>query len=135
MRQHNILLVYDHQCSVCDAYCRRVHIRDSEGDLELVNARLAGPLMEEVTAHGLDIDQGLVLKVDTALYYGSEAIHELALLSDAADPFNWLTYWTFHSRRLANIIYPILRAAHNLLLKLQGKSKVNNLAKPGNDRY
>ncbi len=135
MKQHDILLVYDHQCSICDTYCRRVHIRETEGELHLVNARLPGRLMEEVTASGLDIDQGLVLKIDSDLYYGSEAIHRLSLLSDAADPFNWLTYWTFHSQRLAHILYPILRSAHNLLLKIQRKSKVNNLGNPGNDKY
>ncbi len=135
MQPHNIYLVYDHQCSVCHTYCRRVHIRKSEGELRLVNARLASPVMEEVTASGLDIDQGLVLKIDSNLYYGSDAIHELSLMSDAADPFNWVTHWAFHSRRLAHIIYPILRSAHNLLLKIQHKSKVNNLGNPGNDKY
>ena len=43
--------------------CRMVRIRESVGALRLVNARDAGSVMDEVTRKGLDIDQGMVLKV------------------------------------------------------------------------
>ena len=130
-----VLLVYDHQCFVCDAYCRRARLQPESGELRLVDARQAGPVMEEVTAHGLDIDRGLVLKVEDDLHYGSDAIHQLALLSDRSDLFNRLTYWTFRSRTLAHILYPILRFAHDLLLKLLRQTRINNLKLPDNKRF
>lgn len=135
MKTRNVLLVYDHQCTVCDAFSRKVRVRNSLGTLDLVNARDPSPVMDEITAQGLDIDQGMALKVDDKLYYGSDAIHELSLMSDKKDVFNWLTYWTFRSRRLSHIIYPLLVSGHNLLLKLQGKRKINNLERPGNDKF
>ncbi len=87
-----ILLVYDRECPVCDAYCRMVRIRKSAGALRLVNARDASGIMDEITAKGLDIDEGMVLKFGNSLYYGADAIHVLSLMSNRSGLFNRLTY-------------------------------------------
>ena len=130
-----ILLVYDKQCPACDFYCSLVRVRRDVGDLQLVDARDGGRVMEEITRAGLDIDQGMVLKVGSQLYYGSDAIHALALLSTRTGFFNRLAYWSFRSRRVARVLYPLLRALRNLLLKMLGKTKINNLGASGNDRF
>ncbi len=135
MNTREVYLVYDHECPVCDAYCDRVQIRASAGTLRRVDAREPGPLMDEITARGLDIDQGMVLKVGGSLYYGSEAIHELSVLSGQSDVFNGLNYWTFRSERLARLLYPVLRSLRNLLLKFLRKTKINNLKRPGNTSF
>jgi predicted DCC family thiol-disulfide oxidoreductase YuxK len=135
MALKEILLVYDRQCPVCDNYCRRVTVRPSEGRLKQVDARQGSDLMTEITAKGLDIDQGMVLKVDGHLYYGAEAIHVLALLSARSDLFNKMNFWLFRSKRTANLVYPILRAGRNFLLKLLGRDKVNNLGIEGNEKF
>ncbi|MGH8224094.1 MAG: DCC1-like thiol-disulfide oxidoreductase family protein, partial [Woeseiaceae bacterium] len=130
----DILLVYDTQCPACDYYCRLARIRESAGGLVLVNARDGGPVMDEISAAGLDIDQGMVLKVGDRLYYGADAIHMLALLGTRSGVFNRLTFWMFRSRRVAAVLYPILRFFRNLLLKFLGRTKINNLDIAGNDR-
>ena len=94
-----VLVVYDKQCPACDYYCNLVRIRESVGRLVLVDARDGGPIMEEITAKGLDIDQGMVVKVGEQLYYGSDAIHALALMGTNRGLFNRLAYWSFRSRR------------------------------------
>lgn len=38
-RSREILLVYDEECPLCDAYCRMIRVRESVGVLRLVNAR------------------------------------------------------------------------------------------------
>jgi predicted DCC family thiol-disulfide oxidoreductase YuxK len=130
-----ILLVYDKQCPACDLYCNLARIRADVGDLTLVDARDGGPEMEEITRAGLDIDQGMVVKVGTQLYYGADAIHALSLMSTRTGFFNRLAFWSFRSRRAARILYPVLRAMRNFLLKLLGKTKINNLRVAGNDRF
>jgi hypothetical protein len=77
----------------------------------------------------------MVLKVGPQLYYGGDAIHALSLMSTRTGFFNRLAYWSFGSPRAARILYPVLRAMRNLLLKLLGKTKINNLGVPGNDRF
>lgn len=135
MADDEILLVYDHQCPVCDTYCRQVRLRPSEGRLRLVDARNESETREEITRRGWDIDQGMVLRTGDELYYGAEAIHQLALLGKRSDPFNLLNYLAFRWSWAAKLIYPALRTLRNLLLKILGRTKINNLSLPHNDRF
>lgn len=135
MNSREILLVYDEQCPVCDAYCRMIRIRESVGTLRLVNARDVSAVMDEITSKGLDIDQGMVLKVENVLYYGSDAIHALSLMSSPSDVFNRANYWVFRSQRLSRILYPALRFFRKLLLKALRKTKINNLRLQDNERF
>jgi predicted DCC family thiol-disulfide oxidoreductase YuxK len=135
MGREEILLVYDKECPACNNYCQEVRIRQDIGDLRLVNAREDSEVMREITAQGLDIDQGMVLKMGGQLYYGSDAIHALALISGRSGLFNRLNYWIFKSGTLSTLLYPVLRSCRNLLLKLLGITKINNLGKPGNEKF
>jgi predicted DCC family thiol-disulfide oxidoreductase YuxK len=132
---NDVLLVYDRQCPACDYYCNLARIRESVGRLVLVDARDGGPIMDEITAAGLDIDQGMVVKVGDALYYGPDAIHVLALLGTNTGVFNRICYWSFRSKRVSRVLYPVLRACRNLLLKLLGRTKINNLRFSDNERF
>ncbi len=131
----DIQLVYDTQCPVCDFYGERIAVDQTAGWLRRVDARVASDIMDEITALGLDIDEGMVLKVGDTMYYGSEAIHALALLSSRSGWFNRLAYYTFRSRRVSRALYPVLRGCRNLLLKLLGRTRINNLRRAGNDRF
>ena len=130
-----ILLVYDWECPACDAYCRRVRVAAPAGELRLVNAREASPILAEITDAGLDIDNGMVVKLDGRLYYASEAISVLARLSARTNLFNKLSYALFRAPSMARIVYPVLRACRALLLKALSKTKINNLRIAGNDRF
>jgi predicted DCC family thiol-disulfide oxidoreductase YuxK len=131
----DILVVYDRQCPACDTYCRFVRVSPSAGSLRLVDARQATGVMKEITDAGLDIDQGMVVKMGGQLYYGSDAIHTLALLSTRSGLFNRLNHYVFRSQTLSRILYPALRACRNLLLKALRKTKINNLGIERNDRF
>lgn len=135
MPENQILLIYDKDCPVCNAYSQMVRIRNSVGELKLINAREDSNVMRELSAQGLDIDQGMVLKMADSCYYGSDAIYMLSLLSSRSGVFNRLNYHLFKSRRVAKWLYPLLRACRNLLLKLLRKRKINNLGVSGNDRF
>ena len=135
MSSREILLVYDKECPVCDAYCRVVRIRESVGELRLMNARENTAVMGDITRQGLDIDQGMVLKVDGVLYYGADAIHALSLMSSASGAFNRINHWIFRSKSRSRMLYPLLRSGRNVLLKALRKTKINNLQVPGNNRF
>ena len=135
MSNEEILLVYDQECPACNNYCQIVRIRESVGKLTIVNARDDSEVMAEITNQGLDIDQGMVLKMGNKLYYGSDAIHALALMSSRSGIFNRLNYWAFKSETLSRIFYPVLRSSRNILLKILGKTKINNLNQIGNDKF
>lgn len=135
MNTKEILLIYDRECPACNFYCQIIQIRNTVGELKIIDARETSDIMDEITIQGLDIDQGMVLKMGSELYYGSDAIHALALISSRSGLFNRLNYWMFKSTTLSKVIYPLLRFCRNLLLKVLGKSKINNLKLPDNENF
>jgi len=135
MNKEEILLVYDKDCPACDNYCQVVRIRENIGELKIINARENSEVLEEITQFGLDIDEGMVLKMGGVIYYGADAIHALALISSRSGVFNRLNYWLFKSKRVSAVLYPLLRFIRNLILKTLGKTKINNLNNAGNDHF
>lgn len=131
----NIQLVYDKQCPICEFYCQKIDVDDSFGSLLRIDARIASDAMNEITNLGLDIDEGMVLKVGDDLFYGADAINRLARMSSRSGIINRLAYWIFRSRGAARALYPMFRAGRNLLLKLLRRSRINNLGLPGNDHF
>ncbi len=130
-----IVLVYDKECPACDNYCRMVRIRESIGQLKIINARNASEFVDKITEKGLDIDQGMVLFLHGQMYYGADAIHALALISSRSGVFNRMNYWIFKSEKISRVFYPVLRFCRNILLKILCKTKINNLSIDGNDQF
>jgi len=135
MLDKKLFLIYDKQCPLCDNYCQMVRIRESIGSLELIDARKDSAHLKQITNQGLDIDQGMVLIMNGQLYYGSKAVHVLALVGSRSGLFNRINYWVFSSEMAASALYPVLRFGRNLLLKLLGKTKINNLHRAGNNKF
>lgn len=131
-----MVVVYDKECPVCDAYCRAIQSGERPGSLHLVDARdRTNSLMEEITSRYFDIDQGMVVKLDGTLHYGADAIRVLAQNSNGSGMVGRVNRWLFSSQRRSEILYPVLRSARNLLLKTLGKKKINNLRLPHNSRF
>lgn len=125
LQSREVVLVYDGECPVCSAYVRYVRIRDSVGLLLLVNAREGGPWVERVREAGLDLDEGMVLFYGGRAYHGADCIHMLALLSTSSGSFNKVNAVVFSQPTLARVLYPILRAGRNLLLRILHRSKLS----------
>src|SRR3546814_9355480 len=117
----------------CDTYCRWVRLRPAAGRLHLFNARESTAVMEEITMARLDSDQGMVVKTAGRLYYGSDAIHTLALVGSRSGLFNKLNHYVLRSSTVSHVLYPGLRACRHLLLKVMGKTKIKHLNIPGNE--
>lgn len=130
---NDIQLVYDGECPVCKFYSKRIDV--SEGNLVLVDAREESDLLDEITAAGLDIDKGMALKVGDSIYFGSDALRALALLNSREGFFNKVVAGMFRSQRVARILYPVLVACRNLLLKVLGRTRINNLRIENRDRF
>jgi predicted DCC family thiol-disulfide oxidoreductase YuxK len=118
-------LVYDGECPFCSRYVRLVRIRDHVR-LHLVNAREGGPLVVEMSKAGLDLNEGMVLKIGDRYYHGSDCIHILAVLSTSSTTFNRVNAWIFRSPSLSRFLYPILRSGRNAVLAMLGREKIRD---------
>ena len=125
--KNEIWLVYDGECPVCNTYCQYIRIKEAVGTLHLVDARKPSAIMDEITAAGLDIDQGMVVKFKNVIYYGADAIHMLTLLSTPSGVFNRINYVIFSTKIGANLFYPLGKAFRNLVLKVLGIQYIENL--------
>jgi predicted DCC family thiol-disulfide oxidoreductase YuxK len=124
-------IVYDGQCPFCSRYVQLVRLRESLGRVQLVDARKGGPEVDEVRQAGLDLDEGMVLKLDGRLYHGADCIHMVALLSTPSSWFNRVNAAMFRSRTASRLLYPVLRTGRNTVLRMLGRSKLNpGIARP-----
>lgn len=117
-------IIYDGECPFCSAYVRMVRLRETLGPVELLDARQGGPVVAEIDAAGLDLDEGMVLKHQGQLYHGADTIHMLALMTTPSSWFNRINALVFRNRTLAKILYPVLRAGRNAALFLMGRKPI-----------
>lgn len=119
-----IWVVYDGDCPFCATYVKLTRLREAAGTVHLINARDGGPLVDEITAAGLDLNEGMVMKMNGTLYHGDECIHMLAVMTSSVGPFNKAMAALFKSPERAKALYPFLRAGRNAALKLLGKKQI-----------
>lgn len=127
---HSILLVYDGACPLCRTFGKAVRLREAVGELQLINARDNPLILNEINARGFNLDEGIVVKYNDKLYFGSDALQLIALLSTNQTWFNKITAYIFRSPFLSRMLYPFLRSLRNLLLHINGIKKINNLERP-----
>lgn len=118
------VIVYDGDCPFCSTYVRLMRLREAFGAVRLVDARSNDPILDEIRAARLNLDDGMVLKLDGALYHGDRALHMLALMSTSSGLFNRLTRAAFSSPQLTRRLYPGLVAGRNATLALLGRRKI-----------
>lgn len=120
-----LTILYDGECPFCSAYVRMTRLSAAAGPVRLVDARDGGPEVAEARAAGLDLDKGMVVKLDGQLHHGDRAMVLLAGLTTGSGLFNRLTRAAFRSPSRARLLYPLLVAGRNLTLRLLGRRGIN----------
>ena len=128
MRNNTVIVVYDELCPFCSAYVKLLHLKQHH-TVELVNARGEHAVLAEVDQQGLDLDEGMVVKLGDQWFHGADAMQRLALLSSDNGLVRRFSSWVFTSPGRSRVLYPVLRAGRNAVLRLLGRQKVNNLGR------
>jgi predicted DCC family thiol-disulfide oxidoreductase YuxK len=129
-QNEDVWFVYDGDCPLCLMGATHFRIKQAVGNLYVLDARQAEdahPLMQEINAHGLNLDQGMVLKMGGRLYQGADALHVMALIGTSTGWFNRLNAAFFKSEKIARLCYPSMKAARNLALAIKGVPQIRNL--------
>lgn len=117
-------LIYDGDCPFCSRYARLTRLRDTVGELRLVDARIPSREVDAARAAGYVLDQGMLLRLDGRDYYGADCLQRLALLSSRSTLFNRAAYALLRSPSAARWAYPVLRFGRNAALRLLGRDKL-----------
>ena len=118
------VILYDGDCPFCAAYVRMTRLRASAGPVRLIDARSDAPEVAEARAAGLDLDRGMVVKLDGRLYHGDAAMTALALLTTPSGGFNRMMRALFRRPAVARLLYPPMVAGRRLTLRLMGRRPI-----------
>jgi len=124
----DIWVVYDGECLLCKAFVLRYRIQQVVRQMYLIDARTSDPLVNEIRQAGLDLDSGMVVKLNGRLYHGADAINALAILGSDHTVFNRINRALFRRPQLAQLIYPLLVRGRLLLLRILGRSPIGALS-------
>jgi predicted DCC family thiol-disulfide oxidoreductase YuxK len=124
-----IIFVYDGECPLCQMGASLFKVRQAVGELQTIDARTEGdhPIMQEIIAAQLNLDEGMVVKYHNRLYQGDAALNLMAHIGADSGLFNRVNRLLFRSEKLAKACYPFMRTARNIALSLKGVGKINNL--------
>lgn len=123
LKNQKNILIYDGECFFCANYVRLTKLRESIGNIELINARNT-ELVKEYAANPSDLNEGILLILGEERYFGADAIHRIALLSTENDNFNKLNRMIFKHEKLTFVLYPAMKLGRRLYLFLAGKSLI-----------
>ncbi|MBX6743782.1 MAG: DUF393 domain-containing protein [Acetobacteraceae bacterium] len=119
-----IWIVYDGECPLCSRYVLMYRIKRFVERVHLIDARSDHPIVREVRALGLKLDQGMAVKWRGAIYHGADAIHLLGMLGTSGTLFNRINTMLFARPRLAKLLYPALVAGRRVTLRLLGRQPI-----------
>lgn len=112
-------IIYDGECPFCSSYVHLLRLREMDR-VELLDARTVPDVVQRYGQLGLDLNQGMILELGNEIFWGDECVHKLALLTTSVGWFNRLNKAIFKSKQLSRTLYPTLRTARNLVLRLKG---------------
>jgi len=119
-------LVYDGDCILCRSGAQGYRVSKAVERLQTLDARIETnhPVLREIHARGLDLNQGMVAVYGGQWRHGADAMTLLALLGSDSDALNRFNAWLFRSPVRARRLYPVLKAGRRLSLRLSGKGLI-----------
>jgi predicted DCC family thiol-disulfide oxidoreductase YuxK len=124
---NDVWVVYDAECPFCSRYVLLYQLRERGQRVHLIDARSPDPIVGEVRARNLDLNEGMVVRWRGQYYYGAEAMHLLATLAGDGSFFNRVNRLLFSRSRLARALYPALVRGRKLTLRLLGRKLIGEI--------
>ena len=119
----HIEIVYDGECPFCNAYVRMLRLKE-HFTVELIDARGGHALVTEIKNRGLDINEGMVVKIKDKIFFGAEAMQCFAMLSSKSGILRRIMNWVFKVPGRAKFLYPFLKFGRNTTLQILGRKKI-----------
>ena len=120
-----VSVYYDGQCPFCSHYVRHMNLKRASGSVNLIDVRIDREAAVHLENLSIDIDKGMVVKVDDQYLHGAQAVHAMAMMSTGVGWFNRINKFIFSSLFLTRILYPVMVFCRNVTLMILGREKIN----------
>ena len=68
--KNELWIVYDGQCPFCNTYVRMIKLKKSFNKVTLLDAREGGAVVNEIKKIPLNLNLGIVLKINQSYFHG-----------------------------------------------------------------
>ena len=123
----SVLIVYDGECIYCENFVKMSNLQANLGDVLLINARdeLPQKVIDTLQKLSVKLDDGMLVLVGDAVFYGPDAISFLSFYSDKRSIIKRIFYLIFKSKKINHILYPIMKLGRRVTLLLRGRKKLD----------
>lgn len=125
------LIIYDGECIFCQNYVRFLRLRKNIGPVDLVDARSDDPRVQSFWSKGYDLNEGMLFVWNGRVFFGAEAMQKLAELSGDKSFLGRIRDSLFARPRIADSLYPFLKAGRKATLFLLGRKTLRRSEKGG----
>ena len=126
---HQVLIVYDGDCTFCRAYVSLLRLQQAIGPVELLSARSGDARVGHFLRQGIDLDAGMLVVTAFGRHAGADAMHWLASHLPADSAMERLHAALFRRRWLARALYPLLRLGRRAWLVLRRVPPIRDTAR------
>lgn len=118
------VVIYDGQCPFCDAYIKMLRLRESVGDVTIIDARDEPDLVQECERRGYPLNDGMLVLLAGRAYFGADAVALLSQLTTASGIVNRAVAAVLKNKALASVCYPIMRGGRAMTLSMMGRQRL-----------
>jgi predicted DCC family thiol-disulfide oxidoreductase YuxK len=114
-------IIYDGECPFCTAFVKMARLRETFGEVRLVDARAKETPVIAALRSKYRLDDGFVILHGGKQYYGPAALEFLSLATADSGWTRLLMKLPLFRGRIGQVVYPILVRGRKLALKLLGR--------------
>lgn len=115
-----IRVYYDKECPFCEKYSKYIELKKL-CDIELIDARTNKSLLNNLKEEGFDINDGVILELDSQIFQGFEAVQKIDSLLEKNDLKSKFFSFLINLNIFEKIIYPFFKFLRKIVLLLLRK--------------
>lgn len=115
-------ILYDGECPFCASYVAFARLKKALSEIDLIDARERPDLVAHYDALGYDIDKGMIVDKGEAIYFGGDAVWAINALVGKNPLLKLLS-----GKQFLKFIYPALRFGRNSIIRLLGKTPIQQV--------
>jgi hypothetical protein len=117
-------VLFDGACSVCAGYIAMSGVGRSPEDPAPLDARQEPELVEAMRRQGLEVNDGMIARIEGKIYYGPEVTRLIAERATQISATKRGLLYVIGAAPWSRALYPLLVKARLLLLRLRGRALI-----------